>query len=98
MHDGITQPRVEARPRKGLCVLDELLDDGSMVLFHVARRELMTLNPTGAFVWELCDGAHTRPSLEAELRAVFPDITSVGEDVKAILEELDNHGMLTVPE
>lgn len=72
---------------------DELLSDGSMVLFHVASRQLMILNPTAALIWECCDGTYTHAKIAAEIGAVFPDVPTVAADVTAILRRLGERGM-----
>lgn len=84
----------EERPHKHPAVRDELLADGSMVLFHTGSPQLMTLNPTAALVWEYCDGAHTSTMIAAEVRALFPDVATVADDVTAILHNLRARGML----
>lgn len=84
-------------PERDARVLDELLADGSLILFHTGTRVLMTLNPTAALVWELCDGRHDPPALIAEVQAVFPDITTVDADVHTILTDLRTRGMLRPP-
>ena len=75
-------------------MLDEALADGSLVLYHKGRRELMTLNPTAALVWDYCDGQHDAAAIVAEVQAVFPVVTTVAADVDAILADLRSHGML----
>ena len=84
----------DACPLKHPSVIDELLSDGSMVLFHKASRYLMSLNPTAALVWEYCDGTRTSAGIADEIRAVFPDRPSVGDDVSAILADLRDRGVL----
>ena len=84
----------EERPRKAACVQDELLADGSMVLYNTCKRELLTLNPTAALIWECCDGAHHIPAICAEIREVFPDIANVEDDVLRILQDLIERGMI----
>jgi len=81
-------------PCKAESVTDELLADGSMMLFHTGRQELLTLNSTAALVWECCDGAHDFAAIVAEVQEVFPDVSSVPDDVRAALIELRTHGML----
>ncbi len=81
-------------PRKAEDVTDELLADGSMMLFHARRQELLTLNGTAALVWECCDGTHDFASIVAEVQEVFPAVPSVPNDVRAALAELRTHGML----
>lgn len=82
------------RPRKSDCVRDELLADGSMVLYHTCRQELMTLNPTAALVWECCDGTHSIERIGEELREVFPDAADVTADVFPLLQELIARAMV----
>ena len=82
------------RPRKADAVQDELLADGSMVLYHTYRRQLMTVNPTAALVWECCDGAHSLAMIAAEVREVFPDAPNVEGDVAAVLRQFRDAGML----
>ncbi len=84
----------DERPRKNGCVRDELLADGSMVLYHTCRQELMTLNPTAALVWECCDGAHSIAMIGEELREVFPDAADITTDVLPLLQELIAHAMI----
>ena len=84
-------------PQRDPRVLDELLADGSMVLFHTLSRKLMTLNPTAALVWECCDGEHTEEAIAAEVQAVFPQATGVADDVAAVLGDLRAREMLRLP-
>lgn len=83
-----------AHPTKDALVRDELLADGSMVLFHPQTRQLVTLNRTAALVWEYCDGQHSEAAIADELLSVFPDATTVADDVAAVLAELREGGML----
>jgi hypothetical protein len=82
------------RPRKAAEVQDELLADGSMVLYHTAKRELLTLNPTAALIWECCDGTYTVPAIAAEVREVFPDRSNIDQDVIRLLHDLRERGMI----
>ena len=84
----------EERPRKAACVQDELLGDGSMILYNTCKRELLTLNPTAALIWECCDGAHNIPAICAEIHDVFPDRTDVYGDVLNLLQDLLERGMI----
>jgi hypothetical protein len=76
-------------------VLDELLADGSLILFHPGSQALLALNPTGALVWESCDGTRGAEAITRELQLVFPKATGVTEDVDSILSDLHDRGMLT---
>lgn len=78
-------------------MLDELLADGSMVLFHTGSRTLMTLNPTAALVWEYCDGQHTEEAIVVEVRAVYPETTTIAADVAMVLHDLRARQMLRPP-
>jgi Coenzyme PQQ synthesis protein D (PqqD) len=82
------------RPAKVAGVLDELLADGSMVLFNPPGRQIITLNPTAALIWECCDGAHTVAAIADEVRDVFPDAPAVERETGALLDALRAKGMV----
>ena len=84
-------------PQRDPRVVDELLADGSMLVFQTASRTLMTLNPTAALVWEYCDGLHTPEAIAAEVRAIFPEVDAVTNDTAAIINNLRVAGMLRPP-
>jgi len=83
------------RPQKSACVHDELLHDGTMILLHSCKHELMTLNPTAAIVWEYCDGEHSPAAIAAEIREVFPDAANVEDEVLTLLQQLVEQNYLT---
>lgn len=85
------------RPLRDSRVLDEVLADGSVILYHTGSRVLMTLNPTAALVWDLCDGTHDEPAISGEVAEVFPAVTTIAADVRAILSDLRSRGMLQPP-
>lgn len=85
-------------PERDPRVLDELLADGSMVLYHTASRKLMTLNPTAALVWEYCDGRHSLEQITDEVRAVFPAVATIAGDVAGVLSDLRAREMLRLPQ
>ncbi len=91
-------PPPDAPPARDPRVLDELLADGSMVLYHTASRKLMTLNPTAALVWEYCDGEHTIEQITSEVRAVFPAVSTIADDVAGVLNDLRAREMLRLPQ
>jgi len=82
------------RPRKSHYVADELLSDGSMVLYHAWRQKIMTLNPTGALIWECCDGEHDLAMIVREVRDVFPDAPDIKGDVASLLQQLFENRMI----
>jgi len=88
------EPSGGERPRKNTCVVDELLPDGGMVLYHSCLQQLMTLNPTAALVWECCDGAHSLAMIAQELRDVFPDVPTIEDDILSVLREFIDRGMV----
>ncbi|MCA1666580.1 MAG: PqqD family protein [Thermomicrobia bacterium] len=82
------------RPAKVAGVLDELLADGSMVLFSPRGQQIITLNPTAALIWECCDGAHTVAAIADEVREVFPDAPAVERETAALLAQLREKGVV----
>ena len=91
----------DVKPTKERCVHDELLADGSMVLYNACRNQVTTLNPTAALVWECCDGEHAIDAIVAELREVFPHARDAAQDVRVVLRNLVGSGMVSydvVPE
>ena len=85
----------DAKPLKHHCVQDELLSDGSMVLYNSCRRQVLTLNPTAALVWECCDGEHEVNGIAAEVHDVFPAATDAERDVRDVLDRLLQASMIT---
>ena len=82
-----------ARPVKQACVQDELLADG-VILYNSCRRQVLTVNGTGALVWECCDGEHDVDAIVAEISDVFPTPSGVHNDVRALLDQLLQAGMI----
>jgi hypothetical protein len=82
------------RPRKSSGVYDELLPDGGLVLFQSQKGLIVTLNPTGALVWECCDGMHDLDAIVAELRDVFPSAPAPDRDVRSLLRTLCQGAMI----
>ena len=85
---------MSAHPVKDRHVRDELLADGRMVLFHPTTRHVVTLNPVAALVWECCDGHHTEDAIVAEVSSVFTNTARVEDDVRAVLKDLREKGLL----
>jgi hypothetical protein len=84
----------DAKPIKDDCVSDELLPDGSMVLYNNCQRQLLTLNGTAALIWEYCDGQHELRDIAEEVRGVFPDAHDAERDVREVLERLLEASMI----
>lgn len=87
----------DARPMKRAGMLDELLADGSLVLYDAARREVITLNPLAAYLWECCTGERDVRAIIAEARDLFPDALRVEDDVLGFLDELRRADLITLP-
>ena len=85
---------MSAHPVKDRHVRDELLADGRMVLFHPTTRRVVTLNPVAALVWECCDGHHSERAIVDEVSSVFTDAAGVQDDVRAVLKDLREKGLL----
>lgn len=85
---------MQDHPVKDRHVRDELLPDGRMVLFHPTTRRVVTLNPVAALVWECCDGHHSEGAIVGEVSSVFSDTARVEEDVRAVLKDLHEKGLL----
>lgn len=83
-------------PRKAHCVHDELLADGSMILYNACRQQVMTVNATAALIWDCCDGTRDFDALVAEVREVFPTAPDPARDVRDLLDHLYQTGMLIV--
>lgn len=83
-----------ARPIRHEGVHDELLPDGSMVLYNGRRREVLTLNPTAALVWEYCDGEHDLGAIVTEVRDVFAGADAAETDVRSMVEMFLRSGLI----
>ena len=81
-------------PRKSPGVYDEVLPDGGLVLFHGQGALILTLNPTGALIWEYCDGTHDVDTIAAQLRDVFPAAADAERDVRSLLGRLCEAGLI----
>jgi hypothetical protein len=78
----------EARPRRRDGIEDELLSDVSLVIYSREKRRVLTLNATGAFVWDLCDGGQSIGAIVAEVSRAFPAAPDVDGDVRRLLDTL----------
>ncbi len=77
-----------------IVVLREEFDDWA-VLFNPDAGNAVGVNPTGVAAWKLLDGEHTLDQIAADVEQQFdnaPD--SVGEDVRAFLEQLEEQGFV----
>lgn len=89
---------VDAKPLRQECVMDEMLSDGSILLYNGCRRHLLTLNATAALIWDMCDGDTDIDRIVAEVRDVFPAAADPEKDVRDMLDLLINGGMIAPAE
>ena len=78
-------------------VVHRVLGDGGSVLLHLDSGAYHGLNPVGAEIWALIDGRRAAPEIADELRlrvAGAPD--TIGDEVRAFLEELHERGLIVV--
>lgn len=62
----------------------------------MAGGAIHALNPTAAFIWDLCDGAHSLLEIESALRHAFsvPAERDLAVDVRAAIAEFQTKGLL----
>lgn len=83
-------------PRRCESVLEEEFED-ELVLCEPVREQVVVLNPMGAAVWELCDGARSVGEIVGEIVAhTGAPSEKVREDVAAFLADLVARGFLAL--
>ena len=71
--------------------------EDKVVLLGKDGKELITLNSTAAFIWELCNGEMTEQEITATLYEQFSaDYAQISQDVKRTISHLTDMGLLTV--
>lgn len=83
-------------PRRNPDVKTTLLPDGYVVLFSTKTDWAHTLNPTGALVWEFCDGQHSVDELVSEVAGLLAgsDRKLLRTEVELLLQELLAAGLV----
>ncbi len=82
--------RLRPSPNVQLDVLD-----GEIVLFHVARLEVLHLNRSATLIWHLCDGQRTIAEMCAILADAYPSAAGqIRDDVERTLRVLQEKGAL----
>ncbi len=75
----------------------EVADGG--VLFDSDGEKVYVLNVSAAFVWNCCDGEHTREQIVEELAEALgekaPERKALGADVDKSLEDFRRNGLLS---
>ncbi len=75
-------------------VIFEVLE-GEAVLLHVGDGTYYRLNRTGTRVWQLLEQGTSRDQIVRTIAAEFdaPE-TAIAGDVKALLQDLEQHGLI----
>ena len=83
-------------PQRNSDVRTTLLPDGCVVLFSTKTDWAQILNPTGALVWEFCDGEHSVDEIASEVSSLLgqPSGEKILPDVEALVKELSEGGLL----
>jgi hypothetical protein len=69
--------------------------DGEILLYHPVSETMVYCNVTAAYVWGLCDGAHTLDEIVALFVACYPDdATDIPAQVHDTVAELRQRGVL----
>lgn len=86
---------MNARRRADL-VVEELAGGAETVLVDARGGVVVSLNPTAAAVWYLCDGARDAAAIAREIAQALPgaDLAQVQKDVEATLSMLAGRGLL----
>jgi hypothetical protein len=86
------------RPVRAAGTLDQLLKDGSIILFRADRQEMMVLNPLAALIWDSSTGEQSIEAMVGEIRELFPEQVRIEADVLACVEDLVAKGFLALHE
>jgi hypothetical protein len=87
----------DSRPRRrDDLVVGELNEGNETALLDVATAHVVSLNPTAAAIWYLCDGNRDAAAIARELVDALPaaEPSNVEGDVRAMLEELAGLGLV----
>jgi hypothetical protein len=90
--DGVGPPLQS--PRRRSDVVDHVVD-GELVILDRARHVVHQLNPTARYIWERCDGQHSRLQIAAGLAEAFAVATDTAiADVDAAVQQLEAASLL----
>jgi hypothetical protein len=69
--------------------------DGEVVLLHPTSAVILHLNPTGALVWQLCNGIRSVHEIVLLLGDAYPEAQEqIKADVPQIIQQFAAHGAL----
>lgn len=82
--------------RRAELVVGELHDGRETAILDLATGHVVSLNPTAAAIWYLCDGSRDAAAIARELVDALPaaEPSQVEADVRAMLEKLAGLGLL----
>lgn len=88
---------MNTKPQRNPEIETSLLPDGHVVLVSSKTDWAHTLTPTGALVWEFCDGTNSADEIVAKIQNIkeVPANPSLKDDVSTLLDELDEAGFFT---
>ncbi len=84
------------RPMQVAGVLDQLLPDGSIILFEPETREMFILNPLAALIWESSTGEQTIAAIIRDVQSLFPAQEGVDRDALDCLRDLVAKGFIAL--
>ena len=92
--DPPTQSRMKEKPQRDPEIETSLLPDGHVVLVSHKTDWAHTLTPTGALVWEFCDGTNSVDEIVTRIRGIkeVPENPALKEDIATLIAELDDAG------
>jgi hypothetical protein len=77
--------------------LRSVVDHDGAVILDIERNSMLTLNPTGSYVWErLQEGMQLDQIIRELARESGADLLEVDRDVRAFLDELKARHLFTV--
>ena len=77
--------------------LRSVVDHDGAVILDIERNSMLTLNPTGSYVWErLQEGMQLDQIIRELARESGADLLEVDRDVRAFLDELKGRHLFTV--
>jgi hypothetical protein len=83
-----------SRPRRAAGFQVETVDD-ELLLFDHEHGRILALNPTGALLWHLCDGARTVGEIVELLQQGYPEAAAaIPAEVAETLAKLSEAGAL----
>jgi hypothetical protein len=82
--------------RRPELVAGELQKGQETAVLDMATGQVVSLNPTAAAIWYLCDGQRDASAIAREVLDVFPDVepSKVELDVRTLLDELSALGLV----